>query len=506
MAGLRFLFAALMALCAHYLNGMTIFWLTEHESNPMERPYAARHFALTVSAGLIAALLLLLAACTPPPPATGPGPAPEQSATEADAPESGPAGDGGSTGSASDVTAVDLATAVSGRTPVPTPTPGLLDREISDFTAQRGLTGTTLFGIPLDGWIDLVLTALLILVSYAALAFIWRRLVAWLAKQTSTQAHKQHWGTIATDGQWLLLLLLVRYGILQLGLFGDGFRTLLNDIAFVVSLFLVTKILLKLIAVAVDEYRARLAEKEQPDDQLSQNDLHPLIMAFQRLLDLLVVITAVSMGLTHFGLDFNAFFLALLLIGFVLSFGAKDIVTDAMSGLIILVDQPFRPGDAILIKDLNTWGDVVDIGQISTRLRTADQRMVTVPNSRIVQSEVVNYTYPEPLYRAKTEIRVAYDTDMATVRALVVDAVRQVEGVLPDRPVDVLFMEYGESARRVDVRWWLHSIHDRYHMLDKINSAVEDALDQAHIAVPYTTYTLQVQQDAKGDNEPLNRP
>ena len=70
---------------------------------------------------------------------------------------------------------------------------------------------------------------------------------------------------------------------------------------------------------------------------------------------------------------------------------------------------------------------------------------------------------------------------------------RQVDGVLDDRPVDVLFMAYGESTRLVDVRWWLHSIHDRYHMLDKINSAVEAALDQANIKVPYTTYALQVQ-------------
>ena len=225
-------------------------------------------------------------------------------------------------------------------------------------------------------------------------------------------------------------------------------------------------------------------------------------MAFQRMLDLLVVITAVSIGLTHFGLDFNAFFLALVLIGFILSFGAKDIVTDAISGLVILVDQPFRPGDAILIKDLDTWGDVVDIGQISTRLRTADQRMVTVPNSRIVQSEVVNYTYPEPLYRAKTEIRIGYDTDMETVRSIITDAVRQVEGVLADRPVDVLFMAYGESTRLVDVRWWLHSIHDRYHMLDKINSAVEAALDQARIAVPYTTYTLQAPHEEERATAP----
>ena len=442
--------------------------------------------------GLIVAALLLLTACasapTPVSETTAPTAAPEQipadttDAETADTTDTTSAGDAAK--SVNDMNAVDLATAVSERTPVPTPTPGILDRQVSEFTTKEGLAGQTLLGIPIDGWINLAVMAIFVLVSYFGLTFLLRRTIGWLARRTSTQAHKQHWRTIGMDGQWLIFLLLVRNGILRLGLFGDGFRTLLNDITFVVSLFLVTKIILKLIDIVIDEYRTRLAAQEKPDNQLSEDDLHPLIMAFHRMLDLLVVITAVSMGLTHFGLDFNAFFLALVLIGIILSFGAKDIVTDAISGLVILVDQPFRPGDAILIKDLDTWGDVVDIGQISTRLRTADQRMVTVPNSRIVQSEVVNYTYPEPLYRAKTEIRIGYDTDMETVRSIITDAVRQVEGVLADRPVDVLFMEYGESTRLVDVRWWLHSIHDRYHMLDKINSAVEAALDQANIEVP----------------------
>ena len=481
----------------------------------MERRVVNRIAISPLIFGLIVAALLLLTACasapTPVSETTAPTVAPEQIPAETPVADTTNAETAGTTDTTSagdaaksvnDMNAIDLATAVSERTPVPTQTPGILDREISEFMDKEGLTDQTLLGIPIDGWIDLVVTAIVVLLSYVILTVLFRRTIRWLAKRTSTQEHKQHWRTISTDGQWLILLLLVRNGILRLGLFGDGFRTLLNDITFVVSLFLITKIILKVIDIVIDEYRSRLAEQAQDDEGkkpegLSTDDLHPLIMAFHRMLDLLVVITAVSVGLTHFGLDFNAFFLALVLIGFILSFGAKDIVTDAISGLVILVDQPFRPGDAILIKDLDTWGDVVDIGQISTRLRTADQRMVTVPNSRIVQSEVVNYTYPEPLYRAKTEIRIGYDTDMETVRSIITDAVRQVEGVLADRPVDVLFMEYGESTRLVDVRWWLHSIHDRYHMLDKINSAVEAALDQANIKVPYTTYALQVQLEGQ---------
>ena len=278
---------------------------------------------------------------------------------------------------------------------------------------------------------------------------------------------------------------------------------IMDDLIYLVCLVLATKIALRLTDLAIGEYRILLEQQGKQDDQISEDQLDPLITALHRLSGLLVVVIALSIGLAHFGLNVSSLLIALVLFGFILSFGAKDIVTDAISGLILLVDQPFRPGDAILIKDLDTWGDVVEIGTRSTRLRTADRRMVAVPNSRIVQSEVVNYTSPDPLFRAKTEVRIAYNTDMETVRQIITAAVRNVEGVLADRPVDVLFIGFGDSTRSVDVRWWIEGVHMRQHMLDQVNSALESALAQAHIYMPYTTYALQVKFE---DEEVVEKP
>ena len=61
---------------------------------------------------------------------------------------------------------------------------------------------------------------------------------------------------------------------------------------------------------------------------------------------------------------------------------------------MVMLDRPYRIGDRIEILDLKTWGDVVDIGLRSTRIRTQDNRMVVVPNSLIGKSLVVNYAYP----------------------------------------------------------------------------------------------------------------
>jgi small-conductance mechanosensitive channel len=64
--------------------------------------------------------------------------------------------------------------------------------------------------------------------------------------------------------------------------------------------------------------------------------------------------------------------------------------------------------------------------------------------------------------------------------------------VLADQPVDVLFYEYGVSARRVRVRWWITNSHQEKHIIDRMNQALEIAFDQAGIVMPVTTRNLNV--------------
>jgi small-conductance mechanosensitive channel len=75
--------------------------------------------------------------------------------------------------------------------------------------------------------------------------------------------------------------------------------------------------------------------------------------------------------------------------------------------------------------------------------------------------------------------------------------VRQVEGVLPDRPVDALYVEMGDSAMVFRVRWWIESYRDTRRMFDKVHTALQHALDEAGIDCPFPTQTLNLQFDPK---------
>jgi len=141
---------------------------------------------------------------------------------------------------------------------------------------------------------------------------------------------------------------------------------------------------------------------------------------------------------------------------------------------------------------MGKWGDVVDIGTRVTRIRTRDHRNVTIPNSKIGTSQVVNFTFPDPKFRVHSEIPVAYGSDFDQVRRVVEEAVRSVEGVLPDHPVDALFLDYGHSARQVQVRWWIDDMHQEWYIVDRVNEALEIAFAKEGIEMPVTTRDLAV--------------
>ena len=205
-----------------------------------------------------------------------------------------------------------------------------------------------------------------------------------------------------------------------------------------------------------------------------------------------MVATGAIVILSHFGVNVTALTASLGIAGLALSLAAQDTLSDAISGFIILMDQPFRIGDRIEISEENTWGDVVAIGTRTTRIRTRDNRMVIVPNSTISKGQVVNYTFPDPEYRVQSDIGIGYGTDIEEARRIIIDTVRQVPDVLPGRPVDALYNQMGESAMIFRVRWWIESYEDTIRIYDRVHTALQQALDAAHIDMPFPTQTVNL--------------
>ncbi len=427
-------------------------------------------------------------ASTPTAPAVTGTAAPAENGTlqaEAAPPEEdAPPAEGEDVGSAQDV-----ATAVSARTAVPTSTPDRIDHQIEEITSQAGLSETTVLGLQVEDWFNILITILITIAIYFIIIKLLMKILIRMVNRTEKKLDDEILALIAKYISWLLLLLLIRFALLRLDFIGERLWTAINDLLFISAVGIISIIAMDLMQFAVNRYEAGLETDED------QRKLTPIILTVKRLAQSAVLIVAFSIILAHFGINISIILVVLVVSGFIISFGAQDFLTDILSGYIILIDKPFRVGDSILIKELDTRGVVLKIGTRSTQIKTGDNREVIIPNSSIGESQVVNYTYPDTQFRVQTEIGVAYGTDIVKMRKVIEEAVRGVEGVLSDKPVDIFYLKFGDSARLVRVRWWIDTYKDEYPMLDEVNTALELALDEAGIELPNNTYDLNVKMN-----------
>jgi MscS family membrane protein len=244
----------------------------------------------------------------------------------------------------------------------------------------------------------------------------------------------------------------------------------------------------------VDTFILWYQEKVKEQGQVERNGKEAALLLGERAIRAMLVTVGVIVVLDRLGFNISALLTVLGIGGLALSLAAQDTIANMISGVILLIDQPFRVGDRIEIQELSTWGDVVNIGLRSTRIRTLDNRLVIVPNSSISNNQVVNYTYPDPRYRIQTEIGVAYGTDLRLVREVITEALKGVEGVIPDMPVDILFLEFGPSEMNLRVRWWIESYIDARRSTDRVNETIYKALEQAGIDSPYPVMTVEIKK------------
>lgn len=253
----------------------------------------------------------------------------------------------------------------------------------------------------------------------------------------------------------------------------------LENVFFAIYVVLGSTLAVRLTGSLLEWYGQKIAPR-------TETKLNKQLIPFARRVALILVsIVGLIILLSRFEVEVSGLVATLGIGSLAIALAAQATLADTISGFIIMIDRPYRIGDRIEIQDLDTWGDVMDIGLRSTRIRTRDNRMVIVPNSVMGKSLIVNYSYPDTTYRIQIHVGVAYGTDIELARNTLIEAVSKVEGVLPDKKVEALFLEFGESALIFRVRWWLNSYVDTRRMFDAVNTAMYQALNRAGIEIPY---------------------
>ncbi|UCC53212.1 MAG: mechanosensitive ion channel family protein, partial [Anaerolineaceae bacterium] len=353
------------------------------------------------------------------------------------------------------------------------------------------LRGTTILGLSAADWINLAISLLMIVLAFIVGYVINKAIIRWVSRRKTPEFGEVLRKSIGPRITWLIVIPTSYFATIRLGFLSSGFKSLLADVYFILLILYITLIVWTLIDIAYEYYRQKFADEKRGEQ------LDPILLLLKRFSQIVVVAMAITILFAHFGINITALLAGLGILGLAFSLAAQDTLADAISGFVILIDQPYRIGDRIEIQDERTWGDVAEIGLRTTRIRTLDNRLVIVPNSIISNSQVVNYTFPDPRYRIQTHIHISYGSDIERIRRLIIETVRQVEGVLPDKPVESLYIEMGDSSMIFRVRWWLETYADTRSMFDQVHTALQEAFDANGIYIPYPIHTTKLEVDDK---------
>jgi small-conductance mechanosensitive channel len=217
----------------------------------------------------------------------------------------------------------------------------------------------------------------------------------------------------------------------------------------------------------------------------SSADLTPSIQVLiGKLIRLLLITFAILIALSTVGIDFSALALFSGAVGVGLGFGLQKIVSNLVSGIILLADKSIKPGDVITVGDNFGWVD--SMGARYTSIVTRDGREFLIPNEDFVTQRVINWSYSNDEVRLDVPFGVSYASDPHKVCALAVEAAKSVERVLVSPEPGCHLKAFGESSLNFTLRFWIRDPVDGItNVSGKVLLALWDAFKREGIEIPY---------------------
>jgi small-conductance mechanosensitive channel len=197
---------------------------------------------------------------------------------------------------------------------------------------------------------------------------------------------------------------------------------------------------------------------------------------------LLATFTMLSLNVLNVPLTVFSFLGGALAIG--AGFGSQNIVNNFISGMILLVERPIRVGDVIQIDSL--IGSVTQIGARSTKIATVANHEIIVPNSKLLETSVINWTLTDDTVCCTVAVGVAYGSPTREVERLLRLAAAEHERVLKEPQPDVLFVDFAADALMFELRFWVHLRESRKAAVESdLRFAIDELLAERGIVIAY---------------------
>jgi len=319
-------------------------------------------------------------------------------------------------------------------------------------------------------------------------------LVAWLAIHLLSQfVRNPAWGKLIAWAAWSLAALIVLdlldpiVAVLDAAAIpiGPGSEISLWDI--VRSTIAIAVLLsIALYLTSLIESRIRTSQTLSPTVQV----------LFTKSLKMVLISLAVIVAITSVGIDLTGLAVVGGLLGVGIGFGLQKIVSNLISGVILLIDKSIKPGDIISVS--GTYGWVTALGGRYVSVVTRDGVEHLIPNETLISEPVENWTHTQRRTRLKLDVGVHHESDVRGVIALCEEAARSTERVLADPAPKCLFIELGESSLKLQLRFW---IGDAQNGVQNVKSDVLieiwQRFKQQGVRVPYPQRDVHIRSGSE---------
>jgi small-conductance mechanosensitive channel len=211
------------------------------------------------------------------------------------------------------------------------------------------------------------------------------------------------------------------------------------------------------------------------------------------------------LALTVSGIDLSSLAILVGAVGVGLGFGLQNIVSNFISGLIILAERPIAIGHRIEVGGVA--GQVTRINLRSTTVVTNDNITIIVPNSDFISHAVTNWSHGDPKVRLRLPVGVAYGTDVEKLVRVLLELAAENKAVLKEPAPTVRFLGFGDSALNFEVAvWTIDMAHRPTRFRSDLYFAIERRLRENRIEIPFPQRDLHLRSGAFVLQQPPGLP
>lgn len=207
----------------------------------------------------------------------------------------------------------------------------------------------------------------------------------------------------------------------------------------------------------------------------------------------IIWLIGIIIALGAIGIEITPLITGMGIAGLAIALAAQNVLSNVFGGVAITLDQLYKVGDRVEFGGV--YGDVYEIKPRYTKIRTLDNFIITIPNSKVINDNIINYAAPDTTVRVKIPVSVAYGTDPGKVDAILLDIANKTPLVLEEPKPSVRLTEYAASSQNFELLVWIKHYDDRHPVLDRIFREMFTRFEKEGIEIPFNQMDVHIKKD-----------